>query len=175
VIFFSGCAVKRGNKDHVYFVPTITKKENIRNKNEPPPPPPPNDFYLPFDFIIDSSGEVFYYQQPMFSGINDVIREEPELINLRPKDIVRVPDKTIAEFIKLNILSVKDDDRFVAIGLLRDSIKSVGLTRILNVFEDTSNHIKWLLRKATKEEAIVLDYKKRQLRYYPGDIKWDSL
>jgi hypothetical protein len=42
------------------------------------------------------------------------------------------------------------------------------------MFDDTSNHVRWLIRKVTQEEKIVLQYKEENKNYYPGDIRWDS-
>jgi hypothetical protein len=74
----------------------------------------------------------------------------------------------------LNLLKAKQNDRRVAIATTVDSIISPGLSKIVSVFKDTSNHVSWIFRKVTPEEAVVLDYKKRQIEYMPTEIKWDS-
>ena len=137
-------------------------------------PPPPVDIYLPFNFIVDSSGKIFYYQQHIIFGSNDVVEELPAFINLRPKDIVQIPANNIEGFIKLNILSNNSSERLVAIALSVDTIKSEPLSKIKKMFNDTSNHVRWIIRKVTQEEKIVLQYKEKNKNYYPGDIRWDS-
>jgi hypothetical protein len=134
----------------------------------------PINIYLPFNLIVDSSGRIFYYQQQIISGSNDVDEELPAFINLRPKDIVQIPSSNIEDFIKLNILSNDNSEKLVAIALSVDTIKSEPLSKIRMMFKDTSNHVKWLIRKVTQEEKIVLQYKEKNKNYYPNDIKWDS-
>jgi hypothetical protein len=53
-------------------------------------------------------------------------------------------------------------------------MKSEPLSRIMMMFKDSSNHVKWLFRGVTQEDEIVLDYKQKKENYYPSDIKWDS-
>lgn len=136
--------------------------------------PAPTNIYLPFNFIVDSVGEIFFYQQDMIFGSDDVVQDTPQFINLQPKDIIHVPINNIENFIKLNILNVEKDDRPVSIALIKDSIKSEGLFKIINELNNKTNITRWLLRHATEEESAVLDYKKRQKRYFVQDIKWDS-
>ena len=163
LFFFISCSEQTKNTNETFIVPNLTTK-----------PPPPVDIYLPFNFIVDSSGKIFYYQQHIIFGSNDVVEELPAFINLRPKDIVQIPTNNIEDFIKLNILSSNNSEKFVAIALSLDTIKSEPLSKIRMMFDDTSNHVKWLIRKMTQEEKIVLQYKEKNENYYPNDIKWDS-
>jgi hypothetical protein len=129
------------------------------------------------NFIIDTAGEVYYYQQPQYSfycGTGLDWDTPPKFINLKPKDIVQVPINSLTNFMKLNVLSLAINQRRVAIASIKDTIQSIGLSKILAVCNDNSNEIRWLFRKATEEENIVLKYKKHNWRYYPEDIKWDS-
>ena len=64
--------------------------------------------------------------------------------------------------------------KVVAIGLLTDSIESKELYRLTQLLKDTSIKTRWFMRKATQKESIVLDYKKRQAKFYPEDIQWDN-
>lgn len=107
-------------------------------------------------------------------GMYDVNEDTPRFINLQPKDIIHIPGGNIEEFLRLNILTIPSDKRMVSIALICDSIKSVGVSKIINKLNDSSNITRWLLRHATEEESIVLDYKQRQKRYFVQDIKWDS-
>jgi len=163
LFFFISCSDQRKNINETFIVPNSTIK-----------PPPPINIYLPFNFIVDSSGKIFYYQQHIIFGSDDVVEELPAFINLRPKDIVQIPTNNIEDFIKLNILTNSSSERLVAIALSLDTVKSETLSKIRTMFNDTSNHVKWLIRKVTQEEKIVLQYKKKNNNCYPSEIKWDS-
>jgi hypothetical protein len=162
LFFFISCSDQTKNINETFIIPNLTTK------------PPPVDIYLPFNFIVDSSGKIFYYQQHIIFGSNDVVEELPAFINLRPKDIVQIPTNNIEDFIKLNILSKNSSEKLVAIALSVDTIKSKPLSKIKMMFDDSSNHVKWLIRKVTQEEKIVLQYKEKNENYYPSEIKWDS-
>jgi hypothetical protein len=174
---FISCSQQPTRTDDVYIVPQREKPQVDTTPNEPPPPPPIQTYYLTTNFIIDTSGEVYFYEQPQYAfycGTGLDWDTPPEFIDLKPKDIVQVPINSITDFIKLNILSLDSNDRRVAIASLKDTIQSVGLSKILAACNDNSNKIKWIFRKATQEENIVLKFKKLNRRYNSEDIKWDS-
>ncbi len=175
IVFFS-CS-QQTNVDDDYIVPVRIKPVFETQPGEPPPPPPIQTYYLPADFIIDTAGQIYFYQQQRYgftcgSGID--WDTPPKFIDLRPNDIIRVPISNIEDFIKLNILTIDTADRLVAIALIKDTIHSIGLTKIFKIFNDTTYHIKWNFRKATEEESIVLGYKQRNQYYNSAEIKWDS-
>ncbi len=93
---------------------------------------------------------------------------------MRPIEIVAVPKEGLKRFIDWNILNYDPDYRVVAIGLLQDTVKSEALYNLTQLLNDKTIKTRWFLRKATQEETVVLDYKKRQARFYPEDIHWDS-
>lgn len=174
---FISCSQRQTSTDNIYVVPVREKPEIEIQPNEPPPPPPIQTYYLPSDFIIDTAGQVYFYQQQQYgwfcgTGIN--WDTPPEFIDLKPKDLVQVPVTSIEDFIKLNIVMLDSNDRRVAIASIKDTVISVGLTKIFKVFNDTTNKIKWIFRKATQEEAIVLAYKEHNRKYYSDNIEWDS-
>jgi hypothetical protein len=175
--FFISCSQQPTRTNDIYVVPQREKPKVDLMPNEPPPPPPSPYYYLTFNFIIDTSGEVYFYEQPQYdfycgTGLN--WDTPPEFINLKPKDIVQVPINSITDFIQLNVLTLNSDDRRLAIASVKDTIQSIGLSKIFAMCNEDSNKIKWTFRKATQEENIVLNFKKLNRRYYPEDIKWDS-
>jgi len=175
--FFISCSQQPTRIDDVYIVPQKAKPQVDTTFNEPPPAPPIQTYYLTTNFIIDASGEVYFYAQPQYSfycgtGLN--WDTPPKFLDLKPKDIIQVPINSLIDFIKLNVLSLDVNQRRVAVASVKDTIQSVGLSKIFEVCKDNSNEIRWLFRKATEEENIVLKYKKHNWRYYPEDIKWDS-
>jgi hypothetical protein len=175
--FFISCSQRPTRTDDVYIVPQRQKPQVDTIPNEPPPPPPIQTYYLATNFIIDTSGEVYFYEHPQygwFCGTGFNWDTPPEFINLKPKDIVQVPINSINDFIKLNILSLDSDNRRVAVDSVKDTIQSIGLSKILVVCNDNSNKIRWTFRKTTQEENVVLKFKKLNMRYNSEDIKWDS-
>lgn len=165
------------NSNDTFIVPLDTMPVyNSTNSKIPPPPPPNRAYYFPSDFIIDTSGQVFFYQRQ--GKWNDDVQVDwsspPEFINLEPKDIVQIPVNSLEEFIKLNILDIDSSRRYVSVASEKDTINSRGLSKIISICKDENNHIRWKFRLITQEESIVLDYKKRNVTYDPEEIKWDS-
>ena len=174
---FISCSQKPTRTNDVYIVPQRQKPQVDTTPNEPPPLPPIQTYYLTTNFIIDTSGEVYFYEQPQygwFCGTGFNWDTPPEFINLNPKVIFHVPINSITYFIKLNVLSLDSNDRRVAIGSVKDTIQSIGLSKILAACNDNSNKIRWTFRKTTQEENVVLNFKKLNRRYNSEDIKWDS-
>ena len=174
---FISCSQRQTNSDNVFIVPARTKPEIKSQPNVPPLPPPIQTYYLPSNFIVDTAGEVYFYQQQQcgwFCGTGIDWDTPPGFIDLKPKDLVQVPVTSIEDFIKLNIFTLDSNDRRVAIASIKDTVTSVGLTKLFKVLNDTTNKIKWTFRKATQEEAIVLAFKQQNREYYSDAIKWDS-
>jgi hypothetical protein len=177
-IILFGCTQPTHNTTEIFIVPADTMPSYKTNTHDVLPPPPSSNraYYFPSNFIIDTGEQIFYYQQKQ--TLNDDIRvawtTPPLFINLQPKDIIQIPVKSIAEFITLNILNKDSLIRYVAVASIKDTTQSVGLSKIVTLLNDSANHIRWKFRKVTQEEAIVLDYKKRQANYYPDEIKWDT-
>ena len=165
---------KQQEKSERFVVPLDTMP--VYKTTDSKIPSPNRAYYLPSNFVFDSSGNIFYYQQKILWN-DDEVREwksPPKFINLKLEDIVQIPTKSIEDFFKLNILKEDTLKRYVAIASLKDTITSLGLSKIIALCNEKSNHIRWKFRMATLEELVVLNYKKRQDEYYPDKIKWDS-
>jgi hypothetical protein len=138
------------------------------------------EYYLTYNFIIDTGSHIYFYQrEPYFTRCGYVnwwqeIRIPP-YIRLEPKDLLEVPQNALDEFLKLNILNADTWKREVVISAPTDTVVSFALSKIMKIFTDSANHVKWKFRKITQEEEIVLSYKKTSYLYY-GDtgIRWDS-
>lgn len=175
LVSLASCSQKAKSYSETFIV-AVRKKPSTDTALNLPPPPPPIQTYLPSNFIIDTAGRLYFYQQEQygwFCGTGIEWDTPPEFINLKPKDIVQVPIENVEQFVKLNILTLDSLDRRVSIASLRDTFQSVALSKIVLIFRDSTNRIKWLFRKATQEETIVLNYKQSNGEYYPDDIKWD--
>lgn len=174
---FFGCTQPGEGVTETFIVPADTMPVYKTTGNHPPPPPPIRAYYFPSNFIFDTSGQIFFYQQEeggWFCGTGIEWNTPPEFIDLKPKDIIQIPVDNIETFIELNILKRDSSDRYVIIASTADTIKSAGLSKVISIFKNKLNKIRWKFRKVTQEETIVLDYKKRQANYYPDGIKWDS-
>ncbi|RZJ99335.1 MAG: hypothetical protein EOO43_26785 [Flavobacterium sp.] len=164
--------------DNTFVVPSDSLLLPRRIGNHPPPPPPIKEYYFPSNFIIDTAGHIYFYQQKIKSGwicgTGMNWDTPPSYIDLQPNDITEIPTPNLEKFIKANIKHLDSSDRQFAIASVNDTIISSGLKKIFSVFKDKSNRITWTFRRTTPEETIVLDYKKSRKKYYAGDIKWDS-
>ena len=182
LIAFYSCNHPSKDKIDTFIVPADTMPiYKWTNLEKPPPPPPNRGYYLPANFIIDTAGQIFFYQRDRLFGfdvVDDVVTKwdtPPQFINLKPQDIIQIPVDNIESFIKMNILNIGYKDRFVSIASTRDTIKSEGLSKIMAIFNKRPKCVRgWIFRKVSQEEEVVLDYKKRNAFYYSGDVKWDS-
>jgi hypothetical protein len=176
--FFIACSDTNDTGKFQFSVPVDTiSRVKVTDPTEPPPPPIVKPYYTNFNFIVDSSGILYFYQQQTYrwtcgTGLDE--NTPPEYIDLRPTEIVVVPKENLRRFVELNILNYDADYRVVAIGLLKDTVTSEGLYTLTQLLRDTANKTRWFLRPATQEETIALNYKKKQARFYPEDIHWDS-
>ncbi len=175
---FLGCTQPTKNSTETFIVPVDTLPIYKTTGNQPPPPPLIKSYYFPSNFIIDTGGHIYFYQQRVqygwFCGTGIEWDTPPSFIDLKPKDIIEVPSDNIEQFIKSNIQYLDNSNRLFAIASTVDTITSAGLAKIFMVFKDTSNHINWKFRRTTQEENVVLDYKKKKERYDYEEIKWDS-
>ena len=177
MILISSCDLNQQKPNDTFIVPKLKRPLSNTSLDGLPLPPPIRSYYLTFNFIIDQSGQAFYYQRRLhrsicWTGID--WDTPPPFIDLQPTDIVRIPYNNIEDFINLNVFAVDSSDRLVSIALIKDTTKSDQLAKILIALENTSNHARWLLRKATQEESVVLDHKQKQAYYDSEAIIWDS-
>ena len=135
------------------------------------------EFYFNYNLIIDTGNHIFYYQRPIVRSCGNIEEWDklkiPYFLGLKPNDIIQIPSDNIEQFLKLNMLN-SEYQRWASIASTVDTIKSSGLFKIMSLFNDTLNNVKWIFRKTTIEENIVLQYKKSGNTYSPDEIKWDS-
>jgi hypothetical protein len=172
------CSAPAKEKIETFIVPERVKPViDTGSSSEPPPPPAIQSYYLPFNFIVDSVGNLYFYQlqrHRFYCGTGIDWDTPPEFLDLRPADIVQVPSDQMEQFVKLNIFSHDSEDRQIAIAAFTDTIESAGITQMMALLKDTANHCRWFLRMVTQEERVVLDYKKSDRYYDAGMINWDS-
>ena len=170
--FFAACTQLSKGKEFTFIVSSFRKP--INSKEVVPPLMP---VYAPFNFIVDTGGQVYYYQlqlgKPKCASGNDDYLTAP-FIRLQPENIVQVPQSNLEDFIKSNILFLDKDYKYISIASFLDTVKSSSLKELITIFSDTTYKITYSIRRTTQEEQIVLDYKKRVIYYDPNSVVWDS-
>jgi len=176
-----GCAKKEAPKEELkpYIISEFKRKiDNLYKKphNSEFPPEPPRMFdYGSNNFIIDIQGNIYYYQTTFAIGCgtgreNDTI---PYFNNLKPEDIVQIPNNSIAEFVTLNLR--KDARNFTHISSQLDTLNSKSSIELLKSVEKNSyRNDAFVIRQTTQEEDTVLHYKKENKYYSSEGIKWDK-
>jgi hypothetical protein len=135
--------------------------------------------YGPTDFIVDTAGQIFFYQlqigMPACTVSDDYMA--PPFIGLHPQSIIQIPVLNIADFIKTNAAYWDTWGRsykYVSIASTADTIKSFSFKSLVDILSDTTLKVQYSIRMTTQEENIVLDYKKNHKDYSSSSIKWDS-
>lgn len=136
-------------------------------------PPPPKGFYGESQLIIDKKGDLYYYQKEYIQILCNYGQENdtlPHFLNLKPKDIVKVPQKSLNDFISENILTKEKNRQILIIASQNDTIKNDYFLNFLKSNIIQTYHI----RKTTQEEDTVFKYKKNGDYYDFENIKWDK-
>lgn len=137
---------------------------------------PRKGFYGEHQLLIDKKGNLYFYQKEYlmqlcsYGSENDTL---PHFLRLEPKDIVRIPQKNLTDFLSENILNKEKDRQILIIGSQNDTIKNTSFFDFLK----NKNIGTYIIRRTTQEEDTVLKYKNNQSRYvyyYPDSIKWDK-
>lgn len=130
-------------------------------------------YYGENQLIIDNKGNLLYYQREYiqilcnYGNENDTL---PQFVNLKTKDIIKIPQKSLDDFVSENIMTKEKRRQILIIASQSDTIIN---TYFLNFIKNT--HLQaYHIRRTTQEEDTVLKYK-RNNRYYDSDsIKWDK-
>lgn len=150
--------------------------DSLKSSNSKTVAFPRKGFYGEHQLIIDKKGNLYFYQKEYililcsYGSKNDT---RPHLLRLQPKDIVRVPQKNLTDFLSENILVKEKDRQILIIASQSDTIKNTSFFEFLK----TKNIGTYFIRRTTQEEDTVLKYKNNQNRntyYYPDSIKWDK-
>ena len=133
--------------------------------------------YAPFNFLIDSLNDIYYYQLdlsiPQCAAAIEEDRVQPPFIGLQPQNIVRVPRIDLKEFIQLNVLSIKDQHKYVSVAS-EYNLHGQMLNELRRLLIIESPHILHSTRHFTQEERVVLSYKKSYKPYNSYYVAWDS-
>lgn len=135
--------------------------------------PSTKGFYGENQLIIDKKGDLYYYQKEYIQILCNYGQENdtlPHFLNLKPKDIVKVPQKSLNDFISENILTKEKNRQILIIASQNDTIKNDYFLNFLKSNIIQTYHI----RKTTQEEDTVFKYKKNGGYYDFENIKWDK-
>lgn len=136
---------------------------------------PKKGFYGEHQLIIDKKGNLYFYQKDYsmiicsYGSQNDTL---PDFLRLKPKDIVRIPQKNLTDFLSENILIKEKNRQVLIIASQKDTIKNTSFFEFLN----TKKIGTYIIRRTTQEEDSVLYYKNNRNKhdyYDPDFIKWD--
>ena len=171
-LLFATCSPPMNDKDYVFVVSSFNKPTDPKK-----PPAPPMPTYAPFNFIVDTSGKIYYYQLQIgkprcASGIHDNLT--PPFIGLQPQNIVEIPGVTLMRFVKSNLHWLDQDYKFVSIASPVDTVKTASFKSLIEIFSDTTFHVRYSIRTTTQEENVVLRHKVREVYYDPDLQRWDS-
>lgn len=126
------CSKKESHdKTDTYIISYENKKlqkysDSVTNSNSNLAVIPNRGFYSECQLIIDKKGAFYFYQKDYFMRIcgnhskNDTL---PHFLNLKPKDIVRIPEKSLNDFLSENILNKESSRRVLTIASQSDTIK----------------------------------------------------
>lgn len=164
-------------KNKPYIISHENKElEKYYDSLEVPPPSTKGFFYGESQLIIDKKGNLYFYQKEYFMALcsygseNDTL---PHFLGLKPKDIVRIPQKNLTDFLSENILKKEKSRQILIIASQKDTITNTSFFEFLN----TKNIGTYFIRRTTQEEDTVIKYKNNDIKhiyYYPDSIKWDK-
>lgn len=134
---------------------------------------PQKDFYSENHLIIDKNNFVYYYQRkniPIFCSYGMEKDTLPHLLDLQPKDLIKIPKDCIEKIIEENVMTKEKGKQILIMASQKDSIKDREFLKFLY-------HMKvptYIIRRTTQEEDTVLHYKKTNQYYNSNDINWDK-
>lgn len=166
-------------KDYQNFFEESHKHEIIGNDTIPPPPVPEPFYYSDINFIIDEEGTTYYFKIRNIEKSNSCMPIQksdfrPEFIGITPDDITEIP---ASEFENTFHEKIRPEygRGFFSLASARDTFYSPEWSGLMKRLESQRDVTwAWLLRKMTREEKVVLDYKKSGKKYDPKTIPWDS-
>ncbi len=135
----------------------------------------PSTYYSKFNFLVDSSGAVYYYclRNVGFTSNGDN-GQFPSFVDLTPEQMVELTSKNVIDFLKSNVLNDAKDAINISISSQKDSIVSLTFDHLIKFLYDSTKNVDFQIRTTTIEENTVLKFKQRNTFYDPKAIVWDS-
>jgi hypothetical protein len=162
------CSSPKKNDNKIFIISVLAKSDKSHFTVSP------KEFYRNNNFIIDSSGQIFYYGFPSLEWPASMFTKLPIFIDLKPERIVQVPNDNIVDFLKCNLQYDTKNRTTISISSQKDTINSKSFTTLFEYLSDSTKDLYYWIRRTTIEENLVLYYKIRLLRYERDCIDWDS-
>lgn len=179
-LFLLNCAKKEEKpveKNKPYIISYEDEKlekyyDSINTHTDRFAPPPRKGFYAENQLLIDKRGNLYFYQKRYFLEFCSYGSEKdtlPHFLDLQPKDIVKIPETSLDDFLSENILNKEKNRRILIVASQNDTIKNTSFFNFIN-----KNKLQaYAIRRTTQEEDTVLKYKRNNDYYYSDSIKWD--
>jgi hypothetical protein len=177
IILFTTCTTKKSNSPFSLVISGFNKR--INTSGQPEMPKHPFSYYGHYNFIFDTSGKIYFYQNEFDTSkkhkrVIDFDNQAPVYLGLTPDRLCIVPEMNILQFAKANFSQHSAKTKFLVISSVSDTINSDGLFTLLQLAKDTSFHLKIDIRRTTYEENLILKYKIANSFFDPNAIHWDS-
>lgn len=169
LIFFINCNDKLTLEKKEKELYIISKRDSIQNlsfKIE-------HNYYLKNNFVLVDTNKIFFYRNGPIWRCTPTEDKRPVFIDLDTNAIIELPLSSIGEFIDLNFGSEKRFNNAISVASYTDTINSIAFEELMKAF--SKNRLpKFLIRRTTLEEEIVLYHKIQNLPYLPDEIEWDA-
>lgn len=181
VLLLFGCAKKGevAKESDVILKPYIISQEyrefklKIKN-NKFPYVIVPFGISVESNLIIDENSNMYYYQRASSVGFgNDYhVKSDsiPKFLDLNTKDLIRIPNNCIKEFVDENVMTKERRRQILIIASQKDTIIDQKFLKFLHYLKVPI----YVVRRTTQEEDTVLRYKKVNKYYDYQNIKWDK-
>ena len=161
VLFFFACNVDDASKEtkQPYIISKEDTLSNQRWKNKGMPRPP-SLIYGDYNFVVDSSGDVYLHKKSYPFGFYDTEIDVANLasVHFDTSDLVQMSEQDIINFLA-NAASHWDTKKYVVVASLSDTIQ-VGLIHpLIDSLKSNRTINRWNIRRVTTEEVIVLKNK----------------
>lgn len=169
IVFFISCNDKLSLKEKEKELYIISKRDSIQNlsfKIE-------HNYYSKNNFVLVDTNKIFFYRNGPIWRCTPTEDKRPVFIDLDTNAIIELPLSCIGEFIDLNFGGEKRFNNAISLASYTDTINSIAFEELMKAF--SKNRLpKFLIRRTTLEEEIVLHHKIQNLPYLPDEIEWDT-
>jgi hypothetical protein len=184
IFVFLACNEKKKNTFEYYIISKEDAEvEKIVKERKAKYPLVPQEFkwYSNLVFVIDTSNVYVYQTVEEPNSVSQKIVEYryPNFIELKPEDMITIPEKDFLSFIKANndllelVNKPKNRASFFQIASTTDTIKNKAFYDF-EKFVGKEDNIYYKIRRATEEEQKVINCKVNHKKYEPKNILWSK-
>jgi hypothetical protein len=160
-LFFLAC--NHYNESKEKRQPYIISKEDsiaVQRWKSKGMPSPPVLIYGDYNFVVDSSGDVYLHKKSYPFGFYDTGIDVTNLasLHLDTSDLVPMSAMDIKDFLA-NAASHWDTNKYVVVASLGDTIYPGLIQPLIDSLKANRPITRWNIRKVTEEEATVLKNK----------------